>query len=116
MNAEVMQKVCIELPNDSLRLVSDLVRRLGGRLLENAFETEVVYVAPQLSESERVGRMLKGARVRAGMTQKQLAEAIGVPQSHISEYEKNKRHIPKHKAEELATVLETVPTHFLSRG
>jgi transcriptional regulator with XRE-family HTH domain len=32
--------------------------------------------------------MLKGLRLRAEMTQKELAEAIGVPQSHVSEYEK----------------------------
>ena len=82
----------------------------------NAEVMQVVFIAPPIPETERIGRMLRGARVRAGMTQKQLATAIGVPQSHISEYEKNKRHIPKHKAEEAAKVLNTVATHFLSRN
>lgn len=69
---------------------------------------------PPLPESERVGRMLKGLRLREGMTQIQLAEAIGVPQSHISKYEKNRRTIPPAKAEELATLLHTVPGYFLN--
>ncbi|GHV57295.1 hypothetical protein FACS189460_3600 [Deltaproteobacteria bacterium] len=37
-------------------------------------------------------------RLQAEMTQKKLAEAIGVHQSHVSEYEKNKRKIPEGKA------------------
>jgi DNA-binding XRE family transcriptional regulator len=115
MNAEVMHRVRVEVPNDSLQLVSDLVRKLGGRLLKNDCEEEIVFVSPPVPEPDRVGRMLKGARVRAGMTQKQLASVIGVPQSHISEYEKNKRRIPQAKADELAKVLKTVPTHFMYR-
>lgn len=77
-------------------------------------EDEKVVRVPPLPESKRVGRMLKGLRLREGMTQLQLAKAIGVPQSHISEYEKNKRTIPPAKAEELATLLHTVPGYFLN--
>ena len=115
MNSEAMQKVSIALPSDSLRIVSELVKKLGGQLLKSNPETEIIYVTSPLPDNERVGRLLRGARVRAGMTQKQLAEAIKVPQSHVSGYEKNKRPIPPHKAEELAKVLNTVSTHFLTR-
>jgi len=113
MNAELMQRACLELPPASLRIVAELVKALGGRLLKENSEEELVYIAPPIPESERVCRMLKGARLRAGMTQKELASAIGVPQSHISDYEKNKRRVPPQKAEVLATTLETVPSHFL---
>jgi transcriptional regulator with XRE-family HTH domain len=68
-----------------------------------------------IPESERVGRMLRGLRLREGLTQKELAKALGVPQSHIFAYEKNKRPIPAAKAEQLATLLHTVPGHFLAR-
>jgi len=44
---------------------------------------------PPIPESERVGRMLKGLRLREGLTQKELAKVLDVPQSHISAYEKN---------------------------
>lgn len=113
MNAEVMRRVYLELPPSSLRTVADLVKMLGGQLLEEDVFDERYYVVHHVSDNERVSRMLKGARVRACLTQKALATLIGVPQSHISEYEKNKRRIPRHKAERLAEVLETVPTHFI---
>ena len=49
------------------------------------------------------------------MPQKELAEAIGVPQSHVSEYEKNKRRIPEGTAKELAKLLKSVPSNFLPK-
>lgn len=102
----------IALPCDALPLVVELVKRLGGEVLT---ETEEYTIIPPIAERERIGRMLKGARLRASMTQKQLAEAIDVPQGHISEYEANKRPIPAHKAALLAEVLNTVESHFVAR-
>jgi transcriptional regulator with XRE-family HTH domain len=49
------------------------------------------------------------------MIQKELAEAIGVPQSHVSEYEKNKRRIPAGKVEGLAKLLKSVLFNFLPK-
>ncbi|MDR2934646.1 MAG: helix-turn-helix domain-containing protein [Candidatus Adiutrix sp.] len=92
--------------------LSKLVAKLGGELV---IDDEVVTVPP-MPEEERVGRMLRGLRLRAGMTQKELAAAIGVPQSHVSEYEKSKRAIPRGKARELAKVLKTVTANFLPRA
>ncbi|MFW6125409.1 MAG: helix-turn-helix domain-containing protein [Pirellulales bacterium] len=40
-----------------------------------------------------VGRKIKSLRARAGLTQQQLAERAGLPQSHISKLE-NARHSP----------------------
>ncbi|MFI3270979.1 MAG: helix-turn-helix transcriptional regulator [Pseudomonadota bacterium] len=102
----------IALPCDALPLVVELVKRLGGEVF-NA--TEEYTTIPPMAERERIGRMLKGARLRASMTQKQLAVAIDVPQGHISEYEANKRPIPAYKAALLAHVLNTVESHFIPR-
>lgn len=63
--------------------------------------------------SERPGRMLRGLRLRAEMTQAQLANALGVPLSHIAAYEKNRRPIPPETARQLADVLHSVPENFL---
>jgi len=84
---------------------------LGGELTVG---DEVVTVPP-MPEEERIGRMLRGLRLRAGMTQKELATSISVPQSHVSEYEKNKRAIPRGKARELAKILKTAQANFLPR-
>jgi ribosome-binding protein aMBF1 (putative translation factor) len=50
------------------------------------------------------GLMLKGGRYRAGLTQKELAEKIGVKTHHISEMEHGKRPIGKNMAQRLAKV------------
>ena len=112
MRASLVTEARIAIPIDSFDLVAALVTRLGGRIVDEADDTVTI---PPIPESERVGRMLKGLRLREGLTQKELAEALGVPQSHISAYEKNKRPIPAAKAEQLGTLLHTVPGHFLSR-
>jgi len=101
----------LTIPAENLEVVAALVAKLGGELI---VDDEVVTVPP-MPEEERPGRMLRGLRLRAELTQKELAEAIGVPQSHVSEYEKNKRTIPRGKAKALAKVLKTVPANFLPR-
>ncbi len=111
-SAPLISHAHIALPGDVLPVVLELVRRLGGEVIA---ESEERIVMPPLPERERVGRMLKGLRLRANMTQKELATAIDVPQSHISEYEANKRAIPAAKAGQLAQVLNTVKGHFIAR-
>lgn len=116
MNAAGCAQAHVVIPKESLRLLTELVAKLGGRLIAGACPDESFVVSPPLAENDRIGILLKAARLRADMTQKELAAAIGVPQSHISEFEKNRRRIPRAKAEELARVLETTPNHFLPRG
>ncbi len=49
---------------------------------------------------------LRGARKREGLTQRELADRIGVKQVHISQMENEKRPIGKEMAKRLANVLE----------
>jgi plasmid maintenance system antidote protein VapI len=50
------------------------------------------------------GKVLRGARGLAGMTQGQLAEKVGVHKTNISEMERDKRAIGKDMARRLAQV------------
>jgi DNA-binding XRE family transcriptional regulator len=59
---------------------------------------------PGLTQEQILGERLKTARTDAEMTQKALAERIGVAQSHIAEMEKAKRPIGKAMAKKLAVV------------
>lgn len=101
----------IQIPADCLPLVAELVTRLGGKIVDSGGETFPVLPVPEV---ERGGKMLKALRLRAGMTQKILAEAIGIPQSHISDFEKNRRAIPFKHAQKLAEVLHSIPSHFMT--
>jgi DNA-binding transcriptional regulator YiaG len=110
MTSQLITNVNLSIPAENFELVAAFVEKLGGSLEIN--DGELITV-PQMHENERPGRMLKGLRLRAEMTQKELAEAIGVPQSHVSEYEKNKRRILEGKAKELAKLLKSVLSNFL---
>lgn len=105
--------VSYSLPVDCINLVTALVERLGGHAVEAENSDMDVATIPPTPEKERPGRMLKGLRLREGMTQKQIATALNVPQSHISEYEKGKRPIPAAKADILASLLHSVASNFL---
>ncbi|MFH0725329.1 MAG: helix-turn-helix transcriptional regulator [Pseudomonadota bacterium] len=59
---------------------------------------------PEFAGNEK-GTVLKGARLKEGLTQKQLAEKTGIPQRHISEMETGKRQVGRKRAELLAGVL-----------
>lgn len=112
MTTQVISNANLSIPVENFELIAALVAKLGGSLERQ--DDAVITVAP-MPENERSGRMLKGLRLRAEMTQKEVAEAINVPQSHVSEYEKNKRRIPTGKAKELAKLLKSVPSNFLLR-
>jgi transcriptional regulator with XRE-family HTH domain len=59
------------------------------------------------------GVALRGARKREGLTQRQLAELLGISQTHISEMEHGKRAIGKEMARRLAKVLQVDYRVFL---
>ena len=61
----------------------------------------------------KTGALLKGARLRETMTQKQLADKLGIPQSHVSEMEHGKRPIGKRMAQRLGKVLKVSYKVFL---
>ena len=70
---------------------------------------EKVYYTPEELSPElmtnRAGVCIRGGRGKEGLTQKQLADRIGVAQHHISEKENGKRVIGKETAKKLAAVL-----------
>ena len=51
------------------------------------------------------GAMLRAARLREDLTQKELAEKLGMPQGHISAMEHGKKTIGKKMGQRLANVL-----------
>ena len=100
----------ITVPADCLPLVSELVTRLGGNVADVAGNGFPVLPMPEV---ERGGKMLRALRLRAGMTQQAVADALGLPQSHVSEFEKDRRAIPYKHAQRLAELLHSIPSHFM---
>ena len=61
---------------------------------------------------ETMGQRIKAQRIRIGLTQEQLAEAMCVPKSTISAYENDKVDIKGSVIMELAGHLETSPNYL----
>jgi len=68
---------------------------------------------PEYTDEELPGVCLSGSRLKEGMTQKELSELTGIPQSHISEMENGKRQIGKKRAKILAKALNVGYKVFL---
>ncbi len=111
MSSTSVSHAHISVPADCLPLVAELITRLGGRIVGN---DAGIYPELPMPEVPRGGKMLRALRQRAGMTQKALAGAIGVPQSHISEFEQDKRAVPYKHAQKLAKLLHSIPSHFMT--
>nr|WP_284710755.1 helix-turn-helix transcriptional regulator [Desulfovibrio aminophilus] len=63
---------------------------------------EAVVPAPESTP----GQVLKGFRLRDGLTQRELAKQLGIAQHHVSEMERGKRAISKKMAERLAVFFQ----------
>ena len=68
---------------------------------------------PDFTEEKRPGIILRAARGREDLTQKDLARLTGIPQHHISEMENGKRGIGKDRARKLGKALNTDYRLFL---
>jgi ribosome-binding protein aMBF1 (putative translation factor) len=56
-------------------------------------------------QSNRVGNLLSGARLKAKMSQSQLAEKLEIRQNMISDYERGKRRLSPAMAKRIAKIL-----------
>lgn len=56
-------------------------------------------------QTNRIGNLLEAARLKAGMTQKQVADASGIKQNMISDYESGKRRLTRKMAQKIAPII-----------
>ncbi len=71
-------------------------------------------VFPELADDIlRPAAVLRGSRNKEDMTQKELADQLGIRQSHLSEMENGKRSIGKNMAKKLAGIFDADYRIFL---
>ncbi len=63
-------------------------------------------------QSNRVGNLLAGARLKANLTQVQLAAKLNVRQNMISDYERGKRRLSPSMAKGIARILSIKSDHL----
>ncbi|MCC2667420.1 MAG: transcriptional regulator helix turn helix [Gammaproteobacteria bacterium] len=70
-------------------------------------------VADLVQKYTEAGVALRGARTKENLSQSDLAQKLGIPQSHISDMEHGHRTIGKNMARRLANVLQVGYKIFL---
>ena len=63
-------------------------------------------------EKNRVGNLLAGARLKAGMTQAQLADKLGIRQNMVSDYERGRRTYSDAMAKRFSKTLKVKEEHL----
>ena len=64
-------------------------------------------------ELNRAGNLLEAARLKAELSQKQLAKAVGIRQTMVSEFENGRRKITKNMAGRFAKELKIKPERLI---
>jgi ribosome-binding protein aMBF1 (putative translation factor) len=82
---------------------------------ENSLPVEETEFWQQM-ERNRVGNLLAGARLKAGLTQGQLAKKLGIRQNMVSDYERGRRSLSPSMAARFSTVLHVNRSHLKSGG
>jgi len=60
----------------------------------------------QEMQSNRIGNLLSAARLKANLSQSQLAEKLGIRQNMVSDYERGKRRLTPDMARRIAKTLK----------
>ncbi|MBM3325146.1 MAG: helix-turn-helix transcriptional regulator [Calditrichaeota bacterium] len=63
-------------------------------------------------EKSRVGNLLAGARLKAGLTQAQLADKLGIRQNMVSDYERGRRTYSDAMAKRISQTLQVKEEHI----
>lgn len=114
---EAMVEVRFRGPASSINRLRRTAKSLKLADLSEQLQDDREFYTPEEVSPEmlwnRGGVCLRGARVKEGMTQKQLADKVGIVQHHISEMENGKRPIGKETAKKLAAALNVDYRVFL---
>lgn len=100
-------EITFTVPNylaDDISALIQYALRLAAPKDKNEIEDEKVYPIENFVDEITPGRALLGLRYRENMTQKQLAEKLGLKQSHVSEMENNRRPISVQMAKKISKV------------
>ncbi|MDR1520025.1 MAG: helix-turn-helix transcriptional regulator [Planctomycetota bacterium] len=84
-----------------------------ARLLDEDVDDEAIYSFEEAFPDSTPGRRLRGLRTREGITQKELAEKLGIRQHHVSEMECGTRKIGLAMAKRMAKTYNLSHRAFL---
>ena len=110
-------EIVLTVPIGDAMKVSEAVRgvlELAGHKVRHVNEEgEELYTIEEVFPEAHPGMVLRGFRGRDAMTQKALAEKLGITQNRVSEMESGGRPISRRMAAKLGALFEVPPKAFL---
>ncbi|MBQ4076887.1 MAG: helix-turn-helix transcriptional regulator [Mailhella sp.] len=94
MNVENLVQASVLIPDVYAEKLIRFVEEAGGFI---RMERNEVRQSEPTAEKAYSGQTLRELREKSGMSQKELADSLGVPQSHVSLYESGIRAVPQNK-------------------
>jgi DNA-binding XRE family transcriptional regulator len=109
----------LKVPVSESKLMAEtlkgLLTLLGHKVRPINDEGDELYTRAEVFPDIRPGDMLKGLRLREGITQKQMADKLEIKRRHISEMEKGVRPITLEMAKRIGKTFNAVHKVFLLR-
>ena len=100
----------------SYELLDWIKKKYDIAILADESEDEFVSIESteywQEMEKNRIGNLLAGARLKAGLTQAQLAKKLSVRQNMVSDYEHGRRNFSDAMAKRLSKTLKVKEEHL----
>ena len=97
-------------------LLAWIQKKYDLAVLSNELDDELVSIEStdfwKEMEKNRIGNLLTGARLKAGLTQAQLASKLGIRQNMVSDYENGRRTYSDAMAKRLSAVLKVKEGHL----
>jgi DNA-binding XRE family transcriptional regulator len=114
--------IILTIPKDKVPAVTEAITglfRFAGHELrpledEEDIDDDKLYTIEEAFPDFCPATILHGARLTFELTQAELAEKLGIKQSHISEMESGKRHIPRKTAAKLGKIFNLSTETFIS--
>lgn len=98
-------------PAEKVEKLTQVAKSLGLEDISDSVPWREAF--PEFEEESAGSVVLRGARRKENLTQKEVSERTGIPQSHISEMENGKRSIGKERAKRLGKALNISYRVFL---
>ena len=103
-------RIEISLQGENVEEVIEWIKKKYEVSILTSEETDSVFIEEtdfwKEMQSNRIGNLLAGARLKAGLTQAQVAKKLGVRQNMLSDYERGKRRLSPSMANRLAKALK----------
>lgn len=116
-HTDTQGEIRVNVPLVDMEKVSEAIRgvlELAGHKVRYVNEEgEELYTHEEVFPDAHPGKIVRGLRVKEGITQEELAQRLGIAQTRVSEIESGKRPVSRNMAKKLGEAFNASPRMFV---